>query len=66
MTTSAAVGVVWTLWLLSDVVRVLGSGRQDTAEDPLSAALAVVVVVLAVSGATATRVGPGARSRRSG
>ena len=54
MTTSAAVGVVWTLWLLSDVVRVLGSGRQDTAEDPLSAVLAVVVVVLAVSGATAT------------
>ena len=54
MTMSAAVGAVWTLWLLTDVVRVLRCGRQDTAEDPQSAVLAVAVVVLAVGGATAT------------
>jgi hypothetical protein len=54
MTASASVGVLWTLWLLDDVVDVLRSGRQDTAEDPQSAVLALLVVVLAVSGATAT------------
>lgn len=54
MTASASVGVVWTLWLFDDVAHVLGSGRQATAEDPLSAVLALAVAVLAVSGATAT------------
>ena len=54
MTAGASVGVLWTLWLLTDVAQVIGSGRQDTAEDPQSAALAVLVAVLAVSGATAT------------
>jgi len=54
MTASAAVGVVWTLWLCADVARVLRWGRQDTSEDRLSALLAVLVAALAVSGATAT------------
>ncbi len=54
MTVSAAVGAVWALWLCTDVVRLLRSGRQDTVEDPVSALLAAAVAALAVSGATAT------------
>ncbi|MFJ2954541.1 MAB_1171c family putative transporter [Streptomyces sp. NPDC087270] len=54
MQASGAVGALWTLLLLPDAAHVLRWGRQDTAEDFGSAALAVACVLLAVGGATAT------------
>ncbi|WP_335972329.1 MAB_1171c family putative transporter [Streptomyces sp. CA2R106] len=54
MRVSGAVGAAWTLLLLWDAVRVLRSGRQDTAEHRMAAVLALVCVLLAVGGATAS------------
>jgi hypothetical protein len=53
MTAAGALAVVWTLWLLPDVVDVLRHGRQDSAEDLVSALLAAACALLAVGGATA-------------
>lgn len=53
MAAGGAVGVLWTLWLLSDALMVVRSGRQDSAEDAQSAVLALACAALAVGGATA-------------
>ncbi|BBA95328.1 hypothetical protein RVR_147 [Actinacidiphila reveromycinica] len=57
MRASGAVGAAWTMLLLWDAVQVLRWGRQDTAEHPAGAVLALLCVLLAVSGATATTWG---------
>jgi hypothetical protein len=57
MAAAGGVGMLWTLWLLSDLPALLRTGRQATAEDTPSAAMAVACAVLAVAGATAAMWG---------
>ncbi|MFD9795252.1 MAB_1171c family putative transporter [Streptomyces sp. NPDC059070] len=50
---SAAVGLVWSAWTVSDIVAVLGTGRQGTNEDLPSAALGALCLALILCGTMA-------------
>ena len=54
MTLGAAVGAVWTLWSLDDVVADLTTPRQSVGEDLVSTTLGVITAALATGGATIT------------
>ncbi|MFJ9541320.1 MAB_1171c family putative transporter [Streptomyces sp. NPDC101225] len=51
---SAGVGVLWALWSVEDVVRVLLTGRQDIDEDAVSVVLSSACLILGALGATTT------------
>lgn len=51
---SAGVGVLWALWSVEDVVRVLLTGRQDIDEDTVSVVLSSACLALGALGATTT------------
>lgn len=52
MLLAAAVGAVWTLWALDDVIADLRDGSQGVGEDVMSSALGAVTAALATGGAT--------------
>jgi hypothetical protein len=52
MTGSAAIGVLWSLWTLDDLVPVLLRGSQDNSEDIPSDVLGAICAAFAASGAT--------------
>ncbi|MBD0738406.1 MAB_1171c family putative transporter [Streptomyces sp. CBMA29] len=54
MLLAAAVGAVWTLWALDDVIADLRDGSQGVAEDVVSSMLGAVTAALATGGATTT------------
>ncbi|MET9220837.1 MAB_1171c family putative transporter [Streptomyces sp. NPDC003300] len=54
MLLAAAVGAVWTLWALDDVIADLRTGSQGVAEDVVSSVLGAVTAALATGGATTT------------
>ncbi|MCZ4102394.1 hypothetical protein C8250_036265 [Streptomyces sp. So13.3] len=66
ITASAALGLLWTVWSLGDVLSALGTGREDGCESTVSALAGMVCLALGLGGTMSSAWGPpvAARVRR--